>query len=272
MVEVLPPRFKSRRDLRGAREGLDHFTAGVRDLRGYADLILVANSKDQGYYKPDTLQVASGLKRDLRIATAPVVVVRDQNRPQFLSTVLSAFMAGMKSVMVAWGDDYPGGSASNVRDFRSLAGAIAEAARIREMAGPSASIFAPVNLNLLSSPTGASMAKGRIAAGADLLMAQPPTTDPGDTFTRHLALIDNCDLRQEVLFNVFPFKDRADVLHYERIFGWKLPRALHAAARGGRAPLLGLERDVVSRIRREGLPGVYISTRGDLGLAREILS
>ncbi|MDE1858149.1 MAG: hypothetical protein KGI26_03670 [Thaumarchaeota archaeon] len=273
VVEVLPPLFRmSSRDLRGADADVRRFTSDVRKFRRYADIVLVANVKDQKVLKLDTVHLASTLQEALGVASAPVIVVRDQNRPQFLTSVLTALLGGAGSVMVAWGDDYPGGTASNVRDFESLAGALAEAASLRRVARPDATLLAPVNVERLSEPRELALAEKRLAAGADLLLAQPPTTDAEVTFERHLALLEKAGLREKVLLNVFPFMGRSDVSRYERKFGWRLPARLHDAARGGRAPLLEAERAVVRRIRRERLPGVYLSTRGDISLARDVLS
>lgn len=272
VVEVLPPRFRrSRADLATAATKMEEFTAQVSAVRGSADVFLVANAKDQSMLKIDAVHAAAELQRELGVAAAPVLVVRDQNRPQLLSSVLTALSAGLDSVMVAWGDEYPDGDASNVRDFRTLAGAIAEAAKLRGMMRSKSRIFAPVNIEGLSGPKGASLAQSRIAAGADLLLAQPPTTD-AEAFERHLALLDGTGLRGRVLLNVFPFKGSNDMARYESLFGWKLPKSLHDAARGGEGRLLELERAVVRRIRREKLPGVYLSTRGEVGLAKKILS
>ncbi|MDG6990294.1 MAG: hypothetical protein JRM99_02600 [Nitrososphaerota archaeon] len=273
VVEVLPPLFRvSAGDLRGAKAAVGRLTSDVRKFRRYADIFLVANVKDPNVLKLDTVHLASTLHEALGVDSAPVIVVRDQNRPQFLASVLTALVGGAGPLMVAWGDDYPGGTASNVRDFESLAGAVAEASRLRRVARPDAMVLAPVNVERLSEPRELALAEKRLAAGADLLLAQPPTTDAGATFERHLALLDDAGLRGKVLLSVFPFMGRSDVSRYERMFGWRLPASLHAAAKGGRAPLLEAERAVVRRMRREHLPGVYLSTRGDVSLARDVLS
>ena len=273
VVEVLPPLFRSSAgDLRGAKAALGRFTSDVRKFRRYADVFLVANVKDPKVLKLDTVHLASILHEALGVDAAPVIVVRDQNKPQFLASVLTAMLGGAGSVMVAWGDDYPGGTASNVRDFESLAGAVAQTARLRRAARPDAMVFAPVNLERLTEPRELALAEERLAAGADLLLAQPPTTDAKGTFERHLALLDRVGLRKKVLLSVFPFMGRSDVSRYERMFGWRLPASLHDVARGGRAPLLEAERAVVRRMRRERLPGVYLSTRGNISLARDVLS
>ncbi len=273
VAEVVPPPFhRSRAGLLGAGETLDGFVAEVRRFGEYADIFLVANVKTQAVLKADTVHLAARLENEAGVGAAPVVVVRDQNRPQFLSAVLTALTAGSKSVMVAWGDRYHDGKASNVRDFKSLAGAVAEADSIRRMMRSPSTILAPVNIERLSDPSELSRAKGRLRAGADLLLAQPPTTDADRIFERHTTLLDEAGLRSRVLLNVFPFTGPADVARYERLFGWRLPAGVHKAARGGPEPLLGVQRDIVRRMREENLPGVYLSTRGDIGLTRTILS
>ena len=131
VVEVLPPLFpvsRSKGEPLGVAAGLERFTEGVRSIRDCADVFLVANVKNPSMLKLDTVQLAASLQESLGVEAAPVIVVRDQNRLQFLSTVLTALSVGLKSMMIAWGDDYLGSArVSNVRDFEDLAGAIREA-------------------------------------------------------------------------------------------------------------------------------------------------
>ena len=273
VVEVLPPHFRrSKSELSGAGSRMAEFSSQISRFKEYADIFMVANMKDQALLKFDAVHVATSLERQRGVAAAPVLVVRDQNRPQFLSSVLTAFSAGLKAIMLAWGDEYPDGGASNVRDFQNLAEAIAESAKIRRMMGFRSRILAPVNVDRLSTPKWVSVARARLDAGAELLLAQPPTTDAGDAFERQVAVLDEAGLKKDVLLNVFPFTSPSDVARYERLFGWRLPKGLHRAAREGPAPLLGLQRDIVRRMRKENLPGVYLSTRGDISLAERLLS
>ncbi len=275
VVEVLPPLFRasgSRRDHLATGASVDRFADEVRSIRSVSDVILVANVKDQKKLKLDSVQAAVMLQEDFNLRTAPVIVVRDQNRPQFLSMVLTAVSLGMNSIMIAWGDDYPESSQiTNVRDFANLAEAIREASRIRSRARSPIRIFAPIDIESLAYPKGTALAKERLRAGADLLLVQPPTTDDGETFDRHDSLLRRSGLKDRVLPNVFHFRDEDDVREYERRFGWRLPRALHASAKKGESELTGLERKVILRLRSEGYVGVYLSTRGTPAVAERVL-
>lgn len=249
---------------------MERFREEVKGVRDFADVVLVANVKDLRRLKFDSVHAAVTLLEDFPSA-APVVVVRDLNRPQFLSTVLTAISLGVNWVMVAWGDDYPESvGASNVRDFPDLAKAIREASRIRARARSPTRFLAPVDIDSLAHPKGVALAKDRLRAGADLLLAQPPTTDDGETFDRHGAFLERAGLKAKVLPNVFHFKGEDDIREYERMFGWRLPREVHRAAAEER--LTGLERKVIRRLRSEGFAGVYLSTRGDPAVARRLLS
>jgi 5,10-methylenetetrahydrofolate reductase len=276
VVEVLPPLFpaaRSRGEALATEAKMERFFEEVRSIRDFADVVLVANVKDQGRLKIDAVHAAAMLQENLRVEAAPVIVVRDQNRPQFLSSVLTAISIDLKSMMIAWGDDYPPSArATNVRDFANLSMAIHEASRLRSRARSSTRLFAPVDVDSLAYPKGVSLAKERLRAGADVLLAQPPTSDPDETFDRHASLIDRARLKGKVLLNVFPFKNEADVRHYERLFGWRLPKDLHTAAKEGEASLVRLERSVIRRLRLEGYPGVYLTTRGNPRLAETLLS
>jgi 5,10-methylenetetrahydrofolate reductase len=257
----------------GLEAKMERFTEEVRGIRDFADVILVANVKDQGQLKIDSVHAAIVLQESLRVEAAPVIVVRDQNRPSFLSAVLTAISVGLRSMLIGWGDDYPASArATNVRDFSNLAGAIREASLIRSRAHASTRFFAPMDINSLAYPKGVALAKERLRAGADLLLAQPPTTDAEAVFDRQLALIGKAGLREKALMNVFPFKDDKDVKRYERMFGWKLPKGLHRAAVEGENRLVEIERDVVRRLRDVGSPGIYLTTRGNPSIAERILS
>ncbi len=275
VVEVFPPVFPSDRGARGPiplEERMEMFVEEVRGIRQYADLVMVANIKDPGLVKLSTLEAALLLQDRLRVEAVPVVVVRDVNRLQFLSTVLTAMASGLSSIMLAWGDRYPrSAQTTNVHDFSSLAEALRESSKLRERARSSTTFLAPVDLDRLSGKAGVDLARGRISAGADLLLAQPPTTD-ARVLEAHSSLLRRVRLAERTLLSVFPFRDSADVRACERKFGWRLPRSLHEAAEGGESSLLEIERDVIRRLRSGGYPGVYVSTRGTPAVAARLLS
>lgn len=276
MVEVLPPLFpvsENAADPIALDSKIERFTEEVRSIRDIADMFLIANVKNQSMLRIDTVHVAIMLQEFLHVQAAPVIVVRDHKRAQFLSTILAAFASRLRSLMIVWGDDLPLHNVrSDATDYSGLADAIAEASVIRLRARAPTKFFAPVNLESLSSSKGVLMAKGRLKAGAEILLAQPPTTDAGKTFDRHLSLIESAGLKDRVILNVFPFKDDEDAIHYEKMFGWKLSKTLHEAAKGGSASLLERNREVVRRSEAMGLPGIYLSTRGEPLLAERILS
>jgi len=139
-------------------------------------------------------------------------------------------------------------------------------------AGSSIRLFAPVDLIGLATPRGVNLAKHRLGAGADFLLAQPPTTDAGRTFDHHASLLEGSGLKDSVLLNVFPFRNEKDIKDYERYFGWRLPKSLHQAAGSGEASLIKEEKKVIRRLRAEKFPGVYLTTRGTPAVAGRLLS
>ena len=276
VVEVLPPM------LSGAGEGdgsvsmerrVKSFTEEIMAIQSYVVMILVANVKRDDATTVDPVQAALLLHEALGVDAAPVIVVRDLNRSRFLSTVLTAVALGLRSAMVAWGDDLrPGSTSSNVRDFPDLSTAIRAAAAIALSVNPRFRILAPVNVEGLSTGSGVKRAKDRLAAGADLLLAQPPTTDDGEAFDRHLDLLRKAGLDRKTCLGVFHFRGQEDVEHYEALFGWRLPRSLHESSGAGESALAEVERRVIGRIQAEGLPGVCVSTRGLPHIAKSLLS
>jgi Methylenetetrahydrofolate reductase len=274
LVEVFPPLFSAgSRGPVDIKQELQRFVDGIRPVRSTADTFLVANLKNPDLLKFSTLEASRVLRDRLKVDAAPVIVVRDMNRPQFLSSVLAGISLGLRSMMIAWGDEYPSSvGATNIRDFSSLADAIAQAAALRKRAGAYVRIFAPVDIESLAYPKGVALARERLRSGADLLLAQPPTTDADRTFDRHAALVEASGLREEVLLNVFPFRNAKDVNSCEKYFGWKLPRSLHKVAMAGGGQLTEIAKDVARRLRREGYPGVYLSTRGEPLVASTLLS
>ncbi|MDG6964741.1 MAG: methylenetetrahydrofolate reductase [Nitrososphaerota archaeon] len=276
VVEVLPPRFpmsgsgRDRLDLKGE---VERFVAEVRMVGRFADVVLVANMKNPHLLKMDTVQAALVAQHRTGVEAAPVLVVRDQVRAQFLSSLVAAFSSGLRSVMIAWGDDFPAsGRGTGPGGFTDLAEAIREASVLRARSRSGVRLLAPVDLRRLGAGGGSAMAAGRLKAGADLFLAQPPTTDPHTTFDRHSSAIRRAGLEGKVLPGVFPFKDAADLALYEKMFGWKLSEELHAAASGGGEALFALTRAVVERVSRGGFPGVYVSTRGVPSMAERLLT
>jgi len=275
VVEVFPPLFpysRRKEDRIDFEHRLERFFDDARSMRAYADVLLVADVKNTKLLKFSTLEAAALLRERLRVKVAPVLVSRDCNRPQFLSAVLTGVSLELDYLMLAWGDSYPTGSgATNVRDFGTLAETIREAALIRGRARGTTRFLAPVDVDGLEEPRGAALARGRIRAGADYLLAQPPTTGSGE-LARHTKLIQEASLKGRVLLNVFPFKDMKDVRECEAYFGWRLPKSLLRAAERGERALFEAEREVVIALRDQGFPGVYINTRGTPAVAERLLS
>jgi hypothetical protein len=275
VVEVFPPLFPSEPkggpiDVQGK---VQEFVEGVREIRKYADLILVANLKNPDLLRFSTVEAAIMLQERLGVKASPVVVVRDMNRLEFLSTVLTCISAGLPSTMIAWGDKHPrSANSSNVRDFPTLSSAIEEASKVRARANSKIEFLAPVDIGRLGRAKGTNLAKERVRSGAGYLLAQPPTTDPEGTFESHSLSLIRAGLKDRVLLNVFPFRDAEDVAYCERHFGWRLPSSIHKAAESGSGALLEMEREVVQRSKEEGHPGVYVSTRGEPSWAQRILS
>ncbi len=276
VVEVFPPLFPlsgaEGRHL-GLKGGVERFVEEARVVRDVADVILVADVKNQKGLRMSTLGAAALLSERLGVKAAPVVVVRDLNRLSFTSSILTGMIMDLGSMMIVWGDRLPaGGGTTNVRDFSTLAEAIKEASKIRARARARAQLLAPVDLDSLASPRGVERARKRLRAGADYLLAQPPTTDAGATFDRHAGLLEPAGLKGKVLLNVFPFRDARDARECEKYFGWKLPRSLHQIAAAGPDVLSKEQEDVVGRLREEGFPGVYLNTRGAPEVAVRLLS
>jgi 5,10-methylenetetrahydrofolate reductase len=272
VVEVLQPlyAFDQGRPLQ-LQDRIDEFVAGVREVRQYCDVVLVGDNKSPGLLKFSSLESAAMLESEAGVKAAPVVVARDSNRTQILSSVLTAYGLGLRNLMLAWGDRYPRPGPKNVYDFQNLSAAISEARGMAKRAGLEVRLFAPVDLRSLRTPRGIRVASSRLAAGADLLLAQPPTTDAGRELEAHARLLTSAGLKDRVLLGAFPFRSEEDVEQCEEFFGWSLPRGVHRLAGSGREALTAEARRVVGEIRRRGSTGVYVSTRGDPAIASELL-
>jgi 5,10-methylenetetrahydrofolate reductase len=276
VVEVFPPSFPVHAAGEApinTEERLERFVEEVRSMQKLADIILVADVKDPRLLKVSSIEAATILRRRLGVNAAPVLVVRDSNRLRFLSCVLTTISLELETMTIVWGDAYPPTArSSNVRDFPSLTDAIAEASTIRRRSRASTLFLAPVDMEGLAQPRGVALARGRLKAGADYLLAQPPTTDAQETFDRHAGLLRSLGLKESVLLNLFPFRDKEDVEQCEKYFGWKLPASLRRAASEGKNSLQTREREVVQRLRDENFPGIYLNTRGEPGVAERLLS
>lgn len=273
LVEVFPPflRPKESSHRMGLDTRIDHFVGDVRAIREYADIILVASLKDPRITPVSPVEASAILRNRLGLEAAPVIVARDSNSMMTASLILGSFAAGLRSLMLVWGDRTAGDHPKNVYDFHSLSSMIAMARKISLAAGVKTRLLAPVDLHRLGDGLGRSLARSRLRSGADLLLAQPPTADSHETFDAHLSLIESAGLSDRVLLGVFPFRSRADVVHIQRYFGWALPPSLMKTAESGRSELLEEARAVARRMREEGLPGVYLSTRGTPSIAKKIL-
>jgi 5,10-methylenetetrahydrofolate reductase len=276
IVEIFPPNFSaeaSKEPLLGLRQKTQDIVARVKKVENLADCVLVADMKDIGRLKLSSIYTAAILRQELDTEVIPVIAARDGNRSALRTLFLSALSYGLDSVMLVWGDRYNEGEGSaNVYDYPSLSKAIREMRELADRADVKATILAPVNLATLGTPKGDEIASSRIASGADCLLAQPPTSDLSETLPQQVRVLEEKNLKGRVLLNVFPFRDREDIEACRQRFRWNLPPALDAMAEeGGEARLLKESRSVVERMRAEGLPGVYVSTRGKPELARYML-
>lgn len=275
VVEIFPPLFPSSRRKEShinLERGIERFVDQARSVSRFADILLLADVKNPNLLKLSTIEAAAILMERACLNAAPVIVVRDLNRRRFLSAVLTVLSIELRHLMIAWGDDYPARSgATNVRDYESLAQCIEEAALLRTRSAASTKFLAPVNVELLSSKGELARARGRIRAGAEYLLAQPPTTD-STVLKRHSRLLRDSGLEERVILNVFPFRGPKDVQECEKYFGWRLPASLHRIAENGEEELLRAEKEVIEGLRSGGAPGVYFNTRGIPGIAERLLA
>jgi len=272
VVEVFQPLFRleggGRIDLRGGLEELAFEVRGIRDL---CDVVLVGDHKDPSLLKVSAVETAALLEREAGVQAAPVIVARDSNRSQTLSAIVTAYGLGLQNIMIAWGDRYSPPCPKNVYDFPNLSTLISEARRIADRARVRVRIFAPVDLRMLESRRGVRVARSRLHAGADLLLAQPPTTDPCDALEAHDLLLSASGMRESILLGVFPFRSAGDVARCETFFGWNLPSSIHRLARSGSEALTAEASRVVKELKARGHPGVYVSTRGTPRTAKELM-
>lgn len=274
IVEIFPPVFSVSEEVEpsiGLRQKTRDFVERVGRIKHLADSFLVADVKDPTRMKLPTVLSASILRERAGVDAIPVITARDSNRVAIVSSLLSAFAYGLTSVMLVWGDSYDGQGPKNVYDFRSLSDAIELARDLARRCGISCRFLAPVNIHTLGTKRGLALARGRLASGADMLLAQPPTTDSVSALQEHAGLLTKAGLDERVLLNVFPFRDLEDIETCRRKFGWKLPRRLDSIGRRGESALLLEAKRVADAIERLGLPGVYVTTRGRPEVARFIL-
>jgi 5,10-methylenetetrahydrofolate reductase len=275
IVEVFPPSFgadEGKEPVIGLGQKTRDFIERVRRISHLADAILVADVKDTSRLKISPVHSASLIIRDVGVEAIPVITARDSNRPAVLSSILTAFSLGVRSLMLVWGDRYDErDGAKNVYDFTSLADLILSAKKIAKRAGIDCSVFAPVDLSSLEREKGLAIARKRLESGADMLLSQPPTADSTTTLRKHIAVLDKAGLSRSVILNVFPFRDAQDIEACRSKFGWELPQKLDSIASKGESELLREAKRVAQRIRSAGFPGVYVSTRGRPELARFIL-
>ncbi len=275
LIEVFPPNFSletAREPLIGIKQKMRDMVARVRKIEDLADAILVADMKDPGRLQLASVYTSAVLKEELGTEVIPVVPMRDMNRKAVRTTFLTCLSLGLESVSLVWGDKYGEGEGSrNVYDFKTLAEALSEVRALAERSDVNATLLSPVDISTLDGNRGARIAEGRLKSGADVLLAQPPTSDVARTLQTHVAKLSANHLEGKVLHNIFPFRSLEDVRSCRARFGWDLPAELDAIAAEGEPALLKEARAVAEAVRDRGLPGIYVSTRGKPELARYLL-
>ena len=274
IVEVFPPSYggAAKEPALGLRQKSRDFVERVRRIQPYADAILVADVKDASRVKLSPVHAASLLRDETGVDAIPVVTARDSNRQAVTSSILTALALGLRGIMLVWGDRYgEGEGVKNVYDFATLSEMVAHARGLVERSGEKCRIFAPVDIAKLDSARGVELAKSRLSAGADYLLAQPPTVDSGPTLRSHDRSLSKLGLKGRVIPNVFPFRDTADIEHCRKRFGWSIPARMDEIGKGGEAALLKEARKAAAGLAASGFQGAYVSTRGRPELARFIL-
>jgi hypothetical protein len=265
IVEVLPPFLSAEVD---HADTMHRFVASTLGVRRSADIVVVAAVKDPGRVSVSSVFAAAELKR-AGLDAAPTIVVRDSNRTHLLSEAAAATAGGFEHVMLVWGDDYPSNiGVTNVRDFPRLDRFIEEVRRIARSSGPS--VLAPVDLRRLTNTDGVAVARARLKAGAELLLAQPPTVGGGRAVKRDVGLLESLALKEKVALGLFPFIEDDDVEKYGKYFGWELGEGELPPVKGV-DPWVKQARDSVALMKEAGLAGVYLSTRGKPELAKMVL-
>ena len=274
MVEVFPPSFAGagKEPVLGLKQKSRDFVERVRRIQPYADVVLVADVKDASRAKLSPVHAAALLKDETGADAVPVVTARDSNRQAVTSSILTALSLGLRGVMLAWGDRYAEEEGvKNVYDFASLSEMVAHARGLADRAGVRCRIFAPVDIAKLGDGRGVELARARLREGADYLLAQPPTVDAGPTLRSHERVLSELGLKERVIPNVFPFRDKADVEYCRKRFGWRIPERMDEVAAKGEPELLKEAKKAAAGLAESGFPGVYVSTRGRPELARFIL-
>lgn len=271
LVEVFPPLFRpgskaGKIDVEGA---LANLFEGVETIKPFSDVILVAAFKDPATLRMSPVFTAQAIRRETGMNAAPVIVVRDYNRPEFRSMVVTAIAGGLRTMMIVWGDDFGKGGPTNVRDYVSLAEALRDASDIARKAGVHVDFLAPIDVSRLGKG-GSRTARSRLSAGAKLLLAQPPAIDTGD-LEKQAILLKRAGIEAKTLPGIFPFRSVKDLHECEKKFGWRLPEKADNIARQGPRGFLQAARAVAVEAERSGLPGIYLSTRGDPGVAADVL-
>jgi 5,10-methylenetetrahydrofolate reductase len=275
IVEVFPPTFsadEAKEPLLGLRQKTRDVVSRVKKIENLADAILVADLKEPGRLKLSSVFTAAVLKQELGVEAIPVITGRDMNKPAIRTLILTTLAYDIHSMMLVWGDRFGDADhAKNVYDYPSLSAQIEDARTIANRADSKVTILAPVDLSRLDTEHGLRIARSRLSMGADLLLAQPPTTDASNTLGQHMRVLDSHGLRSSVLLNVFPFRNREDIESCRTRFGWKIPTEMERVAERGEASLLKAARTVVEGARDAKLSGVFVSTRGRPELARYML-
>lgn len=275
LIEVFPPNFSAetaKEPLIGIKQKMRDTVTRVQKIEKLADAIIVADMKETSRVQLASVYTAAVLKEELGAEVIPVIPTRDMNKKAIRTMFLTCLALGLESVSLVWGDPYSDSDGSkNVYDFRSLAEAISEARQLSDRADIQATLLAPVDITALNSGRGVDLATSRLKAGADCLLAQPPTSDLARTLGRHTALLKEHRMEKKVLHNVFPFRNKADIDACRARFGWDLPKELDTIALEGEPRLLREARGVVESLEAQKLAGVYVSTRGKPELARYIL-
>ncbi|MGZ3586990.1 MAG: bifunctional homocysteine S-methyltransferase/methylenetetrahydrofolate reductase [Candidatus Limnocylindrales bacterium] len=278
-VEIDPPRsVRIERTVEAARLLQE---AGV-------DLVNVSDSA-MARVRMGAMAVAFGIQHDLDLECLVHYTTRDRNLMALESELLGAHALGVRNILALTGDpprvgDYPTGTGIWDVDSTGLIGVIKRLNRGEDQAGKPIGAPAGFTVACAVDPTADDLdrelerLRGKLDAGADLIMTQPLyDVAQWEAFRDRLeARWGSRDLPRPVLMGVLPLHTarHAEFLHHE-VPGITVPdhvrAAMHAAGERGSEVGLEMALDFLARVRPY-VQGTYIMPSfGRYELAAELV-
>lgn len=232
-------------------------------LRQYADIITITESTSPAY-SHSTLKTVQMLKRHSAIEVIPHLTLRLYTPEKVRGLIRECEDTGIQSLFVVRGDGFAPGEGSYAYSSEMIRHLLEISPGLS--VGAACNPHAPEDQEIIS-------VSAKVRSGAAYLISQPVFSVK--QYTDYVGWLRGNGIAVPVIPGVMPLKSGKAIEFVEKnIREIAIPtdvKELHLNAEDIRATCVAFNKELITGLREAGAPGIDLFSRGDVGLAEDIL-